>query len=185
MPAEAVSATAPLASAHRDPLVTCSDVSLPVLVRIWLRYTDLMLSADRIVAHLGHRVSPAGEACLAQGECGVADQASAVRKRARDGVRAQSIRRAEKCIEQKNASDQRALSRTNQRSIDCLLATLISHRITARRQYVWGRSSWPSGLPGSLAACWCGETGKRCDPSNHWALPLWVRIPSPAPSLLY
>ena len=30
--------------------------------------------------------------------------------------------------------------------------------------------------------CWCGETGERGDPSNHWALPLWVRIPSPAPS---
>ena len=28
--------------------------------------------------------------------------------------------------------------------------------------------SWPSGLPGSPAACWCGETGKRGDLSHHW-----------------
>jgi len=65
MSAEAVSPTAPLARAHRDPLVTCSHVSLPVPVRIGPRHTNLMLGADRIVAHLGHGVPTAGDACLA------------------------------------------------------------------------------------------------------------------------
>ncbi len=25
------------------------------------------------------------------------------------------------------------------------------------------------GIAGFAAACWCGETGKRGDPTNHWA----------------
>src|SRR6266487_4810642 len=55
------------------------------------------------------------------------------------------------------------------RSFDTLQLTFYSHRAGARRQCVWGHSSWPSGLPGSLATCWCGETGKRSDLSSHRA----------------
>ena len=82
-------------------------------------------------------------------------------------VAAQNTHAGEKDITRKTRRC--ALFATYLRSFGYLRDLPEQHHPDARRQYAWGYSSWPSGLPGSLATCWCGETGKRSDLASHWA----------------